>query len=282
MKLGEEWQVWLQDNLNRGCTHQAIFKAMTGAGVDESAARQFMQSAIPDLDILASIAPDPLNSLEYRYDPMPIPDVNRLDVGDRTVSVAMRCELPQVIVFDGVLTDDECDEIIARSRAKLTRSAIVDPATGAFEVIDDRSSEGTYFNRCEDAFITRIDTRIARLMHWPLENGEGLQILRYGVGAEYKPHFDYFPPSDPGSATHLAHGGQRVATLVLYLNDVEAGGATIFPEAGLSVMPRKGSAVYFRYLNGQGQLDPLSLHGGAPVVAGEKWIMTKWMRERAY
>jgi prolyl 4-hydroxylase len=213
---------------------------------------------------------------------MPIAAGNRIDVGDREVEVVMRCERPQVMVFANVLSSEECDEVVARSATKLKRSTIVDPKTGKEDIIERRTSEGTFFTLCEDDFIARLDKRIARLMNWPMENGEGFQILRYGVGGEYKPHFDYFPPSDPGSSVHLARGGQRVSTLVLYLNDVVEGGETIFPDVGMSVAPRKGGAVYFRYFNGRGQIDPLTLHGGAPVIAGEKWIMTKWMRQRRY
>lgn len=75
---------------------------------------------------------------------------------------------------------------------------------------------------------------------------------------------------------------RRVSTLVIYLNDVEGGGETMFPEVGLSVTPKKGSAVYFEYCNSLGQIDPLSLHCGVPVTAGEKWIATKWMRQGNY
>jgi prolyl 4-hydroxylase len=107
-----------------------------------------------------------------------------------------------------------------------------------------------------------------------------LQILHYAAGGEYQPHFDYFPPDQEGSMVHTSRGGQRVATLIVYLNDVESGGTTIFPEARVAVTARQGGAVYFRYMNGRGQLDPMTLHGGAPVTNGEKWIMTKWMRER--
>jgi prolyl 4-hydroxylase len=78
------------------------------------------------------------------------------------------------------------------------------------------------------------------------------------------------------------YGGQRVATIIMYLNDVEEGGETVFPKAGVSVAPRKGVAVYFRYTNQLGQLDPMSWHGGAPVRKGEKWIMTKWLRQAMY
>jgi len=80
----------------------------------------------------------------------------------------------------------------------------------------------------------------------------------------------------------MATGGQRVATLVMYLNDVEAGGSTVFPSIGLDVLPRKGSAVYFAYTSDAGETDPRTLHGGSPVTAGEKWIATKWLRQRRY
>jgi len=146
----------------------------------------------------------------------------------------------------------------------------------------DAISEGTFFAINENDFIARIDRRIAQVMHWPLENGEGIQILNYKIGGEYQTHFDYFPPGDPGSQRHLGHGGQRVSTLIVYLNDVEAGGETVFPSIHLSVVPRKGAAVYFEYCNSKGQIDPLTLHGGLPVVLGEKWIATKWMRQHRY
>lgn len=80
----------------------------------------------------------------------------------------------------------------------------------------------------------------------------------------------------------LQQGGQRIATLIMYLNDVEAGGSTVFPEVGLDVLPRRGNAVYFAYCTETGVLDPRSLHGGSPVGAGEKWIATKWFRQGEY
>jgi len=187
-----------------------------------------------------------------------------------------------VAVFDNLLSEDECDELVRLSSAKLKRSTIVDPETGNEEIINARSSYGTFFSLNENAFIATLDARISAVMHLPVDNGEGIQILNYQIGGEYRPHFDYFPPSDPGNAVHLARGGQRVSTLVMYLNDVEEGGETIFPDIGLSVTPRKGSAVYFEYCNSLNQLDPLSLHGGTPVVRGEKWIATKWMRQSRY
>jgi prolyl 4-hydroxylase len=68
----------------------------------------------------------------------------------------------------------------------------------------------------------------------------------------------------------------------MYLNDVPAGGETTFPESGWSVTPQKGNALYFEYGNAAGHTDPASLHAGAPVLSGEKWIATKWMRNRKF
>jgi prolyl 4-hydroxylase len=206
----------------------------------------------------------------------------RIQTADREVFVSMRIEQPEVALFDNLLSHEECDTLIELSRAKLKQSTIVDPQTGSEEVIDDRTSFGTYFPVNESPFIAKLDARIAAVMHWPIENGEGLQILNYKIGGEYKPHFDYFPPNDPGSAVHLAKGGQRVSTLVIYLNDVESGGETFFPPLGLAITPKKGAAVYFEYVDDKGQVNEHTLHGGAPVVVGEKWIATKWMRESKY
>jgi hypothetical protein len=125
--------------------------------------------------------------------------------------------------------------------------------------------------------IAHLEQRLARLLNWPVENGEGLQILRYGPGTEYKPHYDYFDPAAPGTASILKRGGQRVATVVMYLNDPQAGGATVFPDVQFECLPVRGNAVFFNY----SQPDPSSrsLHAGAPVLRGEKWIATKWLRE---
>lgn len=70
--------------------------------------------------------------------------------------------------------------------------------------------------------------------------------------------------------------------MIVYLNDVEEGGETVFPTLGLSVVPRRGCGLYFEYTNSQRQVDQKTLHAGAPIVRGEKWVLTKWMRERRF
>jgi prolyl 4-hydroxylase len=207
---------------------------------------------------------------------------NAFATSDREVSMLFALAAPRVILFGGLLAPEECDQLIELSRGKLARSSVVNAATGSYDVHPHRTSAGTHFARGENELIRRIEARISELVEIPVERGEPLQILHYQPGGEYKPHFDYFDPAQPGNEAVLKHGGQRVATLVMYLNDVEAGGSTVFPEVGLDVLPRRGHAVYFAYTTEEGQLDKRSLHGGSPVGAGEKWIATKWFRQRDY
>jgi len=272
--LPPAWRDWIAENLTRGCDPKSLVADMIRANFDPAFASDtvfgYARNGVP-----AHEAP-------YVYETPRFAQGNLIQTPDRAVHVTLRIEKPVIVFLDDVLSHEECDQLVASSRDRLTRSTTVNPLDGKDSVIEARSSEGTFFPLNADDFIARLDRRISALMNMPVENGEGLQILHYNVGGQYTPHYDYFSPKDPGSKPHVANGGQRVSSLVMYLNDVEDGGATIFPELSLAVGPKKGGAVYFEYCNTRGQLDALSLHGGLPVLRGEKWIATKWMRERAY
>ena len=207
---------------------------------------------------------------------------NTIDTSDRGVRILFALNAPRVVLFGGLLSHDECDEMIRLATPKLSRSTVVNAATGAYDVHEARTSRGAHFERGENDLIRKLEARIAELTSMPVENGEPIQILHYVPGAEYKPHFDYFDPKLPGNEKVLAMGGQRIATLIMYLNDVDSGGSTIFPDIGLDVLPHKGNAVFFAYSSERGELDNRTLHGGSPVAGGEKWIATKWIRLRPY
>lgn len=293
-KLDSSWRDWVMTNLRRGCSHQSMVSSMVAKDFDEQFAsavvvaleteigtgRQAVSEVIPDepktrVEAESSTNSKALNQIETTR----FPATNMLNAGADRISVLARLTKPEVLVLANVLSEADCAELIRRSEVKLARSTTIDPATGQEIVIQNRTSFGTFFQIKEDDFIARIDLRLSELLKWPIDHAEGLQILRYQVGGEYRPHFDYFPPEDMGSEKHMAQGGQRIGTLVMYLNDVEDGGETIFPNIGLSVVPRRGHAVYFGYCNSLNQVDPLTLHGGAPVRAGVKWIATKWLRQ---
>jgi prolyl 4-hydroxylase len=271
-----ELRQWIIDQAKASRPPDEVLQSMLASGWNEDTALAALE------DTLASFLKENSQALGLPA-PVPVPEPDlaeaptTLTVDGHEISIVMTLRNPRVVVFGNLLTHDECDELVALAGRRLSRSETVVTSTGSSEVNVARTSDGMFFERGENAMCQRIEARIAALLDWPIENGEGLQILRYRPGAEYKPHYDYFDPSQPGTPTILKRGGQRVATLVAYLNTPERGGATTFPDVNLEVAPVKGNAVFFSYERAH----PMTrtLHGGAPVLAGEKWVATKWLRE---
>jgi prolyl 4-hydroxylase len=278
-----ELRRWIVEQAEAGCRPDDVLEAMKKSGWDEDIAIDAMEETLrARLEELG-----PAKSRAELPPEVPVPtvgwDVSKgpvIDVDGHPVKVLLDVQLPRVMVFGGLLSDAECDALMAASEPRLARSETVDNATGGSEVNAARTSDGMFFERGENELLKRIETRIARLVNWPMENGEGIQILRYRPGAEYKPHQDYFDPIHPGTPRILERGGQRVGTVVMYLNTPEGGGATTFPDGGITVAPVKGNAVFFSY--SRAHASAKALHGGAPVTAGVKWVATKWMREREF
>lgn len=114
----------------------------------------------------------------------------------------------------------------------------------------------------------------------PLSHAEQLNIVRYTPGQRYIAHHDTFDPERPESAAQLKNGGQRICTAILYLNDVQAGGETEFPNFGFDIYPAAGQLLTFDTADRDtGAIDQSMLHGGKEVSAGEKWIATLWFRQ---
>jgi prolyl 4-hydroxylase len=271
LKLSLSWKKWIEDNILRGCTIDSMVDVMSLNGFQRSDALALIAEATNELAIPSSI----------RQGDLPL-SASGLNIDGRHLNVLMTLDSPKIALFEQVLSEQECDELVRLSQHRLKKSTIVNSQDGSTDIIEDRSSSGTYFNVREDEFISSIDERLSVLTSMPVEHGEGLQVIQYLPGGEYKAHFDYFPPNEPGSTTHLKQGGQRVCTVVIYLNDVTAGGQTRFPTLGLDIWPKKGSALLFSYCNAEGDLDARTLHAGMPVIQGEKWIATKWVRAKPY
>jgi prolyl 4-hydroxylase len=274
-----ELREWIIAQARAGCRPEDVLKAMCDSGWEEPVAVAALEETLQTyLEAHAKqVGLPPVVAVpEPALEESPV----ALLAVDREVKVLASMRNPRVIVFGGLLSDEECDALVEQARARLVRSETVDTRTGGSELNEARTSDGMFFERGETPLIARIEARIAALLDWPLVNGEGLQILRYRPGAEYKPHYDYFDPAQPGTPRILERGGQRVASLVTYLNTPAKGGATTFPDVALEVAPVKGNAVFFSY----DRPHPVTrtLHGGAPVLEGEKWVATKWLREGAF
>ena len=195
---------------------------------------------------------------------------NKIKTEDREINIIARLEEPLIVILGNVLSDEECDELIRLSKDKMHRSKI----GVTHEVSEIRTSSSMSFQENENDIITKIKKRISTIMNIPIEHGEGIQILKYTPGQEYKAHFDFFTSSSKAKINN------RISTIVMYLNDVEHGGETFFPKLKFSVSPQKGMAVYFEYFYNDKNINELTLHGGAPVITGEKWVATQWMRRQ--
>ncbi|XP_061968726.1 prolyl 4-hydroxylase 1 isoform X1 [Populus nigra] len=198
---------------------------------------------------------------------------------------------PRIIVLHDFLSSEECDYLRALAKPRLRISTVVDVKTGKGIESKVRTSSGMFLSSEEKTYqvVQAIEKRISVYSQVPIENGELIQVLRYEKNQYYKPHHDYF-----SDTFNLKRGGQRIATMLMYLSDNVEGGETYFPMAGsgkcscggkvvdgLSVKPIKGNAVLFWSMGLDGQSDPSSIHGGCEVLSGVKWSATKWMRQRA-
>jgi len=278
----EDLRRWIVAQAEAGCRPDDVLAAMKSSGWDEDVALAAMEQTLRER--LEELGPRPAAAALAPASRVPEPALagaTEVVLADgHRIRVLTTLRQPRVVVFGGLLTDAECEALMALAAPRLVRSETVDNATGGSEVNAARTSDGMFFERGEAPLIRTLEARIAELLSWPLDHGEGLQILRYRPGAEYKPHHDYFDPAHAGTARILQRGGQRVGTLVMYLNTPAAGGATTFPDVGLEVAPVRGNAVFFSYE--RAHVSTKTLHGGAPVTAGEKWVATKWLREGVF
>ncbi|KAL1338047.1 hypothetical protein HN51_032734 [Arachis hypogaea] len=197
---------------------------------------------------------------------------------------------PRAFIYKKFLTDEECDHLITLAKDKLEKSMVADNESGKSIESEVRTSSGMFLGKGQDEVVAAIEARIAAWTFLPIENGESIQILHYENGQKYEPHFDYFHDK-----ANQIMGGHRIATVLMYLSNVEKGGETIFPNAeakesqpkdeswskcahkGYAVKPEKGDALLFFSLHLDATTDSRSLHGSCPVIEGEKWSATKWI-----
>ena len=182
-------------------------------------------------------------------------------------------EAPHVVAAEGFATPAECDYLIEAAEAFLAPSMVVDPGSGRLIPHPIRTSDGSMFGvHTEDLVVNAINRRIAALSGSAIAQGEPLQVLRYGVGGEYRAHMDALP----------AEPNQRIATALVYLTDDYEGGETSFLRTGLSFKGRKGDALLFRNVTESGEPDQMALHAGLPVTRGVKIIASRWIRAQRF
>jgi len=176
----------------------------------------------------------------------------------------------------GFLSVGECEHLIRKAEPELARSQVALRAGSGRGF--DRDSASAFLSHAGDPIIRGIKERVAELSGIPVENQEKIQVTHYSVNQRYEPHYDSLRAFgvDPGPA------GDRVATVIIYLNDDYAGGNTSFPRVRRRIRPERGKAVLFRNLiEGSDRWNRLAYHAGEPVKGGEKWLCNQWIRQRA-
>uniref|UniRef100_A0A8C9CCV5 Prolyl 4-hydroxylase subunit alpha-1 n=1 Tax=Phocoena sinus TaxID=42100 RepID=A0A8C9CCV5_PHOSS len=186
---------------------------------------------------------------------------------------------PRIIRFHDIISDAEIEIVKDLAKPRLSRATVHDPETGKLTTAQYRVSKSAWLSGYENPVVSRINMRIQDLTGLDVSTAEELQVANYGVGGQYEPHFDFARKDEPDAFKELGTGN-RIATWLFYMSDVSAGGATVFPEVGASVWPKKGTAVFWYNLFASGEGDYSTRHAACPVLVGNKWVSNKWLHER--
>jgi prolyl 4-hydroxylase len=184
-----------------------------------------------------------------------------------------------IFTIDNFISDEDCNYLCDLIEKNNYRSLVTGEGN-QYSVANDNRTSSTSTLENTDSIVKKINENIANELQVPTKNGETLQGQLYEIGQEFKHHHDYF--SGDGYINHCLASGQRTWTCMAYLNDVEEGGETDFPQIEVKFKPKKGMAVFWSHFDSNGKENPASLHAGTPVIKGKKIIITKWFRKNEW
>jgi prolyl 4-hydroxylase len=195
-------------------------------------------------------------------------------------NVTVQCRDPQVLTASRVLPATFCEYLMGIAAPQLQRAEVND-ALGEASVHEMRSNSHARFALTNTDVIGVLSARrVSQMIGEPFENQEDTMILRYRPGEAYDDHYDFVDPRVTQFQRELAVQGQRIATVLIYLNEEYTGGETDFPVLGWRYRGSRGDALAFRNVTAAGLPDARTLHAGRPPITGEKWLLSKWIRDR--
>lgn len=219
----------------------------------------------------------------------PVPDdhwrrlAGSIDLGDWTAAPAGRTlsESPLIRSFEGLVPEPVCRWLVARSQGHLERALVYDAGSGENFTSETRTNSWAQFDLMGcDLIHLLVQRRMQAACGIPLHHMEANAVLHYAVGEEISNHFDFVDPKIPNYAQEIEKNGQRVLTFLVYLNDDYDGGETEFPELGIVHRGHPGEGLYFVNSLENDEPDLRTLHAGRPPTAGEKWIVSQFVRSR--
>lgn len=188
---------------------------------------------------------------------------------------------PLVRRFSGFLPGPVCDWMRERSSGRLERAKVYDGLARRDTVHQTRTNKVASFDLADtDIVQLLVQLRMSLACGLPMANMEATAVLHYDVGEEITNHFDFVDPKTPNYEEEIRTHGQRVVTFLVYLNDDYEGGETEFPKLGLKHKGEAGEGLFFVNALKDGAADLRTVHAGRPPKAGEKWIISQFIRNR--
>ncbi|ESO12774.1 hypothetical protein HELRODRAFT_184843 [Helobdella robusta] len=182
---------------------------------------------------------------------------------------------PPIAIYHDAISEKEMQKVKDLAMPMLHRSGVFQLSdTQSEEFPEYRTSKTAWLSDHSDSLIARIARRASGMSNLTLDTVEFLQVLNYGIGGQYEPHYDFARPNE--ESTFEEWRGNRVATVIFYISDVEAGGATVFNELGVRLTPKKRACAIWYNLLKNGEGDYRTRHAGCPVLSGTKWVCNKW------
>ena len=252
--ITQDWKDWIELNRTRGCDRKDMYKILLDEGFD---------SKDIDMEMARAIEVSLWDSPPKLF----LPNAQKIDSD----------LVNELYTLPNFLNTTECDRMAEIVRSKSYPSTVVSEYGGQVDE-NYRTSSTCDLGTLDDPFIADIDRRICAIMGINPSFSEIIQGQVYEVGQEFKVHTDTF--EGPGYEEHTKEKGQRTYTFLIYLNDVEEGGETEFPELDLTVKPKKGMAVTWRDLHRDGSINYSTAHTAHPVKKGRKIVITKWFRSK--
>ncbi|KAI1721472.1 2OG-Fe(II) oxygenase superfamily domain-containing protein [Ditylenchus destructor] len=186
---------------------------------------------------------------------------------------------PLAVLFIGVMSEEETEMIQELAKPKLARATVQNSVTGQLETASYRISKSAWLKGTDAEVVDRINKRMDMMTNLEMETAEELQIANYGIGGHYDPHYDFARKEETKAFSDLGTGN-RIATVLFYMTQPEAGGGTVFTELKSAIQPSKNNALFWYNLYRNGEGDLRTRHAACPVLLGVKWISNKWIHEK--
>ena len=308
-----EWVTWVRENLARGCDLNSVKNTLIQNGFDPISIERVIKSVLHKTVVVPNLVQwsntrQIQGTTNYASGPTSS-KASHLSLGHASPDNAVFLQDPlnpalvsqvisskmQLYLIADFMNPKECQEIIDLGNKQLRPSTVSLPDQefnraedkGAMKLADEtyvdlsfRTSQTCDLALLNHPKVMAMDQRISKTLGIRIGLSEGTQLQRYLVGEQFKSHTDFFAPNSEEYARFASERGNRTWTFMVYLNNVTQGGGTHFSAIEKTILPRQGMAVVWNNLLPNGEVNPLTIHAGTPVIEGVKFVVTKWFRQR--